>query len=96
MINIKTAFTLFAAISLALTSAASAGDAKSYRAVGNIQRVSDTLLLLRTSSQDLELTRDAKTKINGQLTRGALATVIYTKIAGRPYATEVTVGPAKK
>ena len=94
MINIKTAFIFIAAASLALTGATLATDAKTYRAAGTLIRISDTLLLLRTSTQDLELTRDAKTKVNGELKRNVPASVTYIKVAGRPHATEVSVGPA--
>jgi hypothetical protein len=86
---------LAAAISLALITVALAADAK-FRADGTIRRMSGTMVLVRTSGQDIEITRDAKTKITGELRRGAAATVIYTKVAGQPYATEIIMGGAAK
>jgi len=98
MMNIKTVFTLIAAASLALALTASAADKadKSYRAVGTIMHATDASIMLRTSAQDMDFTRDAKTKVNGELKKGAVVTVLYTKVSGQPHATEVTVGaPAK-
>ena len=95
MRNIKSALGLAAAISLALAVVALAADAK-FRADGTIQRVSGTMVLVRTSGQDIEITRDAKTKITGELRRGAAATVFYTKVAGQPYANEIIMGGAPK
>jgi len=91
----KSALGLAAAISLALAAVALAADAKTFRADGTIQRMSGTMVLVRTSAQDIEITRDAKTKITGELRRGAAATVFYTKAAGQPYATEIIVGGTK-
>jgi hypothetical protein len=51
---------------------------------------------VRTSAQDIEITRDAKTKITGELRRGAPVTVMYTKVAGVPYASEIIMGGAAK
>jgi hypothetical protein len=95
MRNIKSALGLAAAISLALAAVAPAGDAK-FRADGTIQRMSDTMVLVHTPAQDIEITRDAKTKITGELRRGAPVTVIYTKVSGAPYATEIIMGGAAK
>jgi hypothetical protein len=95
MRNIKSALGLAAAISLALAAVAPAADAK-FRADGTIQRMSGTMVLVRTSAQDIEITRDAKTKITGELRTGAPVTVIYTKVSGAPYATEIVMGGAAK
>ena len=95
MINVKTAFILIAAASVAFAGTTSAAD-KTFRAVGTIQRLSSDMLLLRTQAQDIEITRDAKTKVNGELKYGATATVMYTKVAGKEYATEIDVASAKK
>ena len=86
---------LAVAIGLAFTSVALAADAK-FRADGTIQRMSGTMVLVRTSGQDIEITRDAKTKITGELRRGAAVTVMYTKVSGAPYATEIIMGGAAK
>ena|SRR5712692_6311095 len=95
MIKIKTILGLIATISLMLTVTTPAADAK-FRADGTIQRMSGTMVLVRTSTQDIEITRDAKTKITGELRRGAPVTVIYTKVSGAPYATEIIMGGAAK
>ena len=74
MRNIKSALGLAAAITLVLTTVALAADAK-FRADGTIQRMSGNVILVRTSAQDIEIARDAKTKITGELRRGAAVTV---------------------
>ena len=51
---------------------------------------------MRTAAQDIEIIRDAKTKITGELRRGAAATVFYTNVAGAPYASEIVMGGAPK
>ena len=71
-------------------------DAKKYAASGNLLRVTDSMLLLRTTSQDLELTRDAKTKVDGQLTKGEFTRVIYDRVQGQAHALEITVGAAAR
>jgi hypothetical protein len=91
----RTILGLIATISLMLTVTTPAADAKIYRASGSVIRLSDTMLLLRTPGQDIEITRDAKTKVNGQLAKGSGATVIYDKVAGQPHATEITITPKK-
>jgi hypothetical protein len=96
MINLKTTFPLLTAVSLAFAVAAFAAETKTFRAVGNILHVTDAKITIRTSAQDLEITRDAKTKVNGDLKTGQPATVMYVKVSGQPHATEVTMGgPAK-
>ena len=74
---------------------ATVADAK-FRADGTIQRMSGDMVLVRTSAQDIEIKRDAKTKITGELRRGAATTVFYTKMAGENVATEIIMGGAAK
>src|SRR5881275_1685436 len=95
MIKIKTILGLIATISLMLTMTTPAADTK-FRADGTIQRISSGMVLVRTSAQDIEITRDAKTKVTGELRRGAAATVFYSKVNGTPYATEIIMGGAPK
>jgi hypothetical protein len=95
MRNIKSALGLAAAISLALAAVALAADTK-FRADGTIQRISSDMVLVRTSAQDIEITRDSKTKITGELRRGGAATVMYTKVGGQNIATEIIMGGAAK
>ena len=91
----KRTLTLAAAISLALAAVTLAADQK-FRADGMIQRMSSDVLLVRTSAQDVEIKRDAKTKVTGELRRGAATTVFYTKVAGENVATEIVMGGAAK
>ena len=95
MMKIKTILGLIATISLMLTVTTPAADAK-FRADGTIQRMSGSMVLVRTPTQDIEITRDSKTKITGDLRRGAAVTVMYTKVAGQPYATDIIMGGAAK
>jgi hypothetical protein len=95
MRKMKRALGLAAVISLALTTVALSADQK-FRADGTIQRISSDMVLVRTSAQDIEITRDAKTKITGELRRGGAATVFYTKVSGQNYATEIVMGGAPK
>jgi hypothetical protein len=95
MRNIKSALSLAAATSLVLVVVALAADQK-FRADGSIQRVSSDMILLRTTAQDMEIKRDAKTKVTGELRRGGSATVIYTKVGGENVATEIIMGGPTK
>lgn len=90
----KSVLGLVAAISLALAAVTFAADAK-FRADGSIHRIASDMVLVRTSGADIEVKRDAKTKITGELRRGGVATVIYTKVAGENYATEIIMAGAK-
>ena len=91
----KRTLTLVAAISLVLATITFAADQK-FRADGSIQRISSDMILLRTSAQDIEIKRDAKTKITGELRRGGSAVVNYTKVGGENIATEIIMGGATK
>ena len=95
MRNMKSVLSLAIAISLVLTAVALAADTK-FRADGSIQRLSSDMVLVRTSAQDIEIKRDAKTKVTGELRRGGSATVYYTKVAGENVATEIVMGGATK
>ena len=54
------------------------------------------MILVRTSAADIEIKRDAKTKVTGELRRGGAATVFYTKVAGENVASEIIMGGAAK
>jgi hypothetical protein len=95
MRKFKSALGIAAAITLALTAVTLAADAK-FRADGTIQRMSSDMVLVRTSAQDIEVTRDAKTKVTGELRRGAAVTVMYTKVGGQNHATDIIMGGAAK
>jgi hypothetical protein len=93
MIKIKAALTIIAIASVALSSVAFGADTKTYTAKGKLTRVISTEFTIRTPIQDLVVGRDAKTKVvGGELKKGQSATVLYIKEAGRPVATEVTMG----
>jgi hypothetical protein len=92
----KSILALSAATTLVLATIATAADQK-FRADGAIQRLSSDMMLVRTSAQDVEIKRDAKTKVTGgELRRGASCTVYYIKVAGENVATEVVMGGATK
>jgi hypothetical protein len=95
MRNIKSALSLAAAITLVLAAVTFAADQK-FRAEGTVQRLSSDMILMRTSAQDIEIKRDAKTKVTGELRRGGSATVVYTKVAGENVATEIVMGGPTK
>ena len=90
----KRLFTLTAMVCLALASVTQAADQK-FRADGTIQRMQSDMVLVRTTTQDIEIKRDAKTKVSGgEVRRGAAATVFYVKVAGENVATEIAMGGA--
>ena len=92
----KRAFSIAAAITLSLIAVTFAADQK-FRADGPIQRMSGEMVLVRTTTMDIEIKRDAKTKVTGgEVRRGAAATVFYTKVAGENVATEIIMGGAAK
>jgi hypothetical protein len=91
----KRALGLAAVISLVMVAVALSADQK-FRADGTIQRMSSDMVLVRTSGQDIQIKRDAKTKVTGELRRGGSATVFYAKVAGENVATEIIMGGAAK
>ena len=66
-----------------------------FRADGTIQRLSSDMVLVRTTVADIEIARNAQTKVTGDLRRGAAATVFYSKVGGTMTATEIVMGGAK-
>ena len=93
MRNMKRALTLAAAISLIMAAVTMAADQK-YRADGPIQRMQGDTILVRTTTMDIEIKRDAKTKVTGEVRRGAVTTIFYTKVSGENVATEIIMGGA--
>lgn len=91
----KSALGLVAAISLLLNVVAMGADQK-FRADGTIQRMGSDMVLVRTSTADIEISRDSKTKVTGELRRGGPVTVMYTKVGGQNVATEIIMGGAPK
>ncbi|HLW34689.1 MAG TPA: hypothetical protein VKS98_03430 [Chthoniobacterales bacterium] len=91
----KSILAFAAAITLLTTIAMAAGE--KFRADGTVQRLSSDMILVRASTQDVEITRDAKTKLTGgEPRKAAPVTVFYTKVNGQNYATEIVAGGAKK
>ena len=95
MKNLKLALTFAAAITLTLTTLGFGADQK-FRADGTIQRIGSDRILVRTPVQDIEIARDAHTKVTGNLVRGMAATVFYVKASGENMATEIVMGGASK
>jgi GH43 family beta-xylosidase len=90
----KLAFSLLAAASLALSSAAFAG-AKTYEVTGPVLEVNDSMIVVQKGKDRWEINRDANTKVTGDVKVGDKVHVTYTMSA-----TDVEVkagkGAAKK
>src|SRR5437764_8255926 len=96
MRTFKSILALAAAISVALAVVAQAADQK-FRTDGTVQRLSSEMILVRASAQDVEIVRNAKTKLTGgEPRRGAAVTVFYMKQNGQNIATEIIMGGAGK
>jgi hypothetical protein len=70
----NTAFSLIVAISLALTGGAFAAG---YQIKGKVTKVSKSTFTVDTGKQKLEFTRDANTKVKGDIAKDADVTVKY-------------------
>src|SRR5205807_7366651 len=79
--NIKTAFSLLAAASLALSNAAFAAGAKTYQVTGPVLEVTDAMIAVQKGKDRWEINRDANTKVTGDLKVGEKVTVTYTMSA---------------
>src|SRR5436305_14327615 len=79
--NMKTAFSLLAAASLALSSAAFAAGAKTYQVTGPVLEVTDTMIAVQKGKDRWEINRDSNTKVSGDLKVGEKVTVTYTMSA---------------
>lgn len=79
--NMKAAFSLLAAASLALSSAAFAAGAKTYQVTGPVLEVTDTMIAVQKGKDRWEINRDANTKVTGDLKVGEKVTVTYTMSA---------------
>src|SRR5437899_11895794 len=79
--NMKTAFSLLAAASLALSSAAFAAGAKTYQVTGHVLEVTDEMIAVQKGKDRWEINRDANTKVTGDLKVGEKVTVTYTMSA---------------
>jgi len=77
----KTSLSLLAAISLVLSSAAFAADAKDYQVTGPVLEVNDSMIAVQKGKDRWELKKDASTKTSGDVKVGAKVTVHYTMTA---------------
>jgi opacity protein-like surface antigen len=77
----KTSFSLLAAVSLALSSAAFAADAKDYQVTGPVLEVNDSMIAVQKGKDRWELKKDSSTKSAGDVKVGDKVTVHYTMTA---------------
>jgi len=76
--NMKTAFSLLAAASLAFSSAAFAAGAKTYQVTGPVLEVTDSMIAVQKGKDRCEVNRDTNTKVTGDLKVGDKVTATYT------------------
>ena len=88
--KIRLPLSLLAAASLALSSAAFAAGGKTYQVTGPVLEVTDTMIAVQKGKDRWEISRDANTKVTGDVKVGDKVTVTYTMAA-----TEVEVKAAK-
>lgn len=86
----KPAFSLLAAASLALSSTTLAAGGKTYQVTGPVLEVTDTMIAVQKGKDRWEISRDANTKVTGDLKVGEKVTITYTMSA-----TEVEVKAGK-
>ena len=78
--KIKLAFSLLAAASLALSSAAFAG-AKTYEVTGPVLEVNESMIVVQKGKDRWEINRDANTKVTGDVKVGDKVHITYTMSA---------------
>jgi len=78
--NMKAAFSLLAAVSLALSSVAFGG-AKTYEVTGPVLEVNDSMIVVQKGKDRWEINRDANTKVTGDVKVGDKVHVTYTMSA---------------
>src|SRR5256712_10944114 len=79
--NMKAALSLLAAASLALSGTAFAAGAKTYQVTGPVLEVTDTVIAVQKGKDRWEISRDANTKVTGDLKVGEKVTITYTMSA---------------
>ena len=81
--KIKSALSLLAAASLALSSAAFAAGAKTYEVTGPVLEVTDSMIVIEKGAKKerWEINRDSNTKVTGDLKVVEKVTVTYTMTA---------------
>ena len=88
--NMKAAFSLLAAVSLALSNTAFAAGGKTYEVTGPVLEVNDSMIAVQKGKDRWEINRDANTKVTGDLKVGEKVKITYTMSA-----TEVEVKAGK-
>jgi hypothetical protein len=88
--KIRSALSLLAAASLALSSAAFAAGAKTYEVTGPVLEVNDSMIVVQKGKDRWEINRDASTKVAGDVKVGDKVHITYTMTA-----TDVEVKPGK-
>jgi hypothetical protein len=91
--NMKPAFSLLTAASLALGSVVLAAEAKTYQVTGPVLEVTDSMIAVQKGKDRWEINRDANTKVTGDLKVGEKVTITYTMSATE---VEVKAGKGKK
>jgi hypothetical protein len=91
--NMKAAFSLLAAASLALSSAVLAADEKTYQVTGPVLEVTDSMIAVQKGKDRWEIKRDASTKVTGDIKVGEKVKITYTMSATE---VEVKAGKGKK
>src|SRR5436189_3002048 len=86
----KTALSLLAAASLALSSSAFAAGAKTYEVTGPVLEVNDSMIAVQKGKDRWEINRDSSTKVTGDVKVGDKIHITYTMTA-----TEADVKPGK-
>ncbi len=77
----KAAFSLLAAASLALSSAAFAAGGRTYQVTGPVLEVTDSMIAVQKGKDRWEINRDSNTKVTGDVKVGDKVTVTYTMSA---------------
>src|SRR6266576_162728 len=79
--NMKAALSLLAAASFALSSTAFAAGGKTYQVTGPVLEVTDSMIAVQKGKDRWEISRDASTKVTGDLKVGEKVTITYTMSA---------------
>ena len=91
-----TAFSLLAAASLVLSSAAFGGSAKDYQVTGPILEMNDSMIAVQKGKDRWEIARDSSTKSSGEMKVGDKVTVHYTMTATNIEAKAAKADKGKK
>ena len=81
---------LLAAASLALSSAALAAGAKTYKVTGTVLETTPTKIVVQKGAERWEIDLDPQTKVRGELKVGAKVTITYTMSAAKVDAGALT------